>query len=83
MHDGTRTNPKLKNKNRKLRKNESESRDFWRVIKAANQEEILWTQTSWDVDAAFIIFWQKEKKSESKNRKICESGLSLGKKYQS
>jgi hypothetical protein len=26
MHDGTRTNPKLKNKNRKLRKNESERR---------------------------------------------------------
>jgi hypothetical protein len=28
MLDGKRTNPKLKNKNRKLRKNESESRDF-------------------------------------------------------
>jgi N-acetylmuramic acid 6-phosphate (MurNAc-6-P) etherase len=76
MLDSKRTNPKLKNKNRKLRKNESESR-------AANQEEILWTQTSWDVEVAFIIFWQKEKKSESKNRKICESGLSLDKKYQS
>jgi hypothetical protein len=46
---------------------------------AASQEEIFWTQTSWDVEVAFIIVGQKEKKSESKNRKICESGLSLGK----